>query len=752
MSSSSSNMSADTVLFGNGGKCNLTSNWRTNGSLDIPFGKMHLNCLGSVVQPDTSYVVGVGTDNELKLVANGGGGGGTTGGISTANITSAGTSWTIGQIGSISSTGTGTGAAYTVTAISGTGATSTLVSVNYTTPGTGYAVNDVIELINTTTGGSNAFATVTAITSTGGGGGDVFLNGKDVSATNTYNDNVKNEFKGEINFTAGSITNEPATVSVMTATDRVLSVDTSGKLVTNTKVPDSSVEFSNGGYLALNSSTRQEVLTQAFFNNADGLEVRNKIELVDTGATGGLAKVELDHKAPADNTDIPIHHFSFVKSGEATGVPQMALASELLMIRDGDTLVDSSTHTPLETRGKPPNKTLGYNTTSGEITYIDTPSPPIAGSIATFTITNGGTLFSAGVTQFPANGGSGSGGVFEVTSVGAGGFVTLVFMVSGGTNYYAGDSIYLISNGGGNDCQIFIDTVLPPASPYADLSAGSAVAQQTFTGFNKFDEALQTADIEGENISGDSLTSLGAITSTTDITCGGNVISTPSTTSPDIEPTFVALWAENAGASTYTLKRESTLSFLVVVQNFIGSAASVRVNGTARPAYVSGTRLHSTSNFVFYNDSPFEYMILHFGGIYKICFRGQLEISPGLAAGGIPANTWGMTWLDMLYLFGDYETGGTQPSGLINQEDPLGTTKKRYFGTDDEHFSAITRRLSSTGNYNGINGECSNLASGTSASDLGFMRFTESLNYTSVASGGDRVIFDSTYYWADGPP
>ena len=49
----------------------------------------------------------------------------------------------------------------------------------------------------------------------------------------------------------------------------------------------------------------------------------------------------------------------------------MALSSDLLMIRDGDVLVDDVTHTPLETRGKPPNKFLGYNTTSGEISYIN---------------------------------------------------------------------------------------------------------------------------------------------------------------------------------------------------------------------------------------------------------------------------------------------------------------------------------------------------------------------------------------------
>lgn len=124
-------------------------------------------------------------------------------------------------------------------------------------------------------------------------------------------------------------------------------------------------------YLLLDSTIRQEVLSQTFFNNIEGLEVRNKVELVDTNNPGGFAKIELDHVAPTDNVNIPIHHFSIVKSGEATGVPQMALSSDILMIRDGDVLVDDVLHTPVETRGKPPNKFLGYNTTSGEISYIN---------------------------------------------------------------------------------------------------------------------------------------------------------------------------------------------------------------------------------------------------------------------------------------------------------------------------------------------------------------------------------------------
>jgi hypothetical protein len=32
------------------------------------------------------------------------------------------------------------------------------------------------------------------------------------------------------------------------------------------------------------------------------------------------------------------------------------------------------------------------------------------------------------------------------------------------------------------------------------------------------------------------------------------------------------------------------------------------------------------------------------------------------------------------------------------------------------------------------------------------MRFTEALNYSITVSAGDRVILDSVYYWADGPP
>ena len=581
----------------------------------------------------------------------------------------------------------------------------------------------------------------------GGSGGDVYRNGFDTSKTNTYLDNVRNEFVGEVKFNTGSITNEPATAPIMVSNNEILSVDSSGKLVKNTRI----------NYLQKDSTTREEVGGQVFFSNVEGLEVRNKIELVDTNNPAGYAKIELDHKSPAGNPDIPIHHFNFKKSTEASSIPQMALSSDLLMIRNGNNLTDSASHLPLETRGKPPNKQLGYNTTSGEITYIDTPTAPLTGAINTFTISNGGTLFSAGIIQFPANNLSpsltGSGGVFEVSSVASGGVVSLVFKVSGGQDYLAGNSIYLISNGGGNDCHIFIDSITPISASYASLTDGTSASQQTFLGYNKFDEPLQTADIEAENITADSLTSLGAITSTNDITItSGNLISTPLAINPDTEASYVALWSQNTASSTYTLKREASLSFLVVVQNFIGSASSVRVNGVSRPSYVSGTRLHSTSNFVFYNESPFEYMILHFGGIYKICFRGQLEISPNLSAGGIPANVWGFTWLDMLYLFGDYESAGTQPSGLINQPNPLSTTKKRYFGTDDEHFSAITRRLSTSGNYNGINGECSNLASGTSAQDLGFMRFTEALNYTSSVAGGDRVIFDSSYYWADGPP
>jgi len=192
----------------------------------------------------------------------------------------------------------------------------------------------------------------------GGGGGDVFLNGSGNTKENLYTDDTKNEFKGEIVFGTGTA-GEPKTAADMDANDRILSVDIAGKLVTNTRID----------YLQKNSLTREEVESQTFFSNVEGLEVRNKVELVDSANPGGFAKIELDHMAPADNINIPIHHFSFVKSGEATGVTQMALASDIFMIRDGDVLVDNPVE-PANTRGKPPDKAMGYNTTSGEITYI----------------------------------------------------------------------------------------------------------------------------------------------------------------------------------------------------------------------------------------------------------------------------------------------------------------------------------------------------------------------------------------------
>jgi hypothetical protein len=214
----------------------------------------------------------------------------------------------------------------------------------------------------------------------GGGGGDVFLSGQGATKENLYTDDTKNEFKGEIVFGTGTA-GEPKTVADMDANDRILSVDATGKLATNTRI----------NYLQKNALAREEVESLTFFSNVDGLEVRNKLELVDSANPGGFAKIELDHFAPADNNNIPIHHFSFVKSGEATGVPQMALASDILMIRDGDLLVDD-TNEPDVRRGKPPDKGLAYSTASGEISYVDIASPGVGDAVLadanTFTAVN----------------------------------------------------------------------------------------------------------------------------------------------------------------------------------------------------------------------------------------------------------------------------------------------------------------------------------------------------------------------------
>ena len=306
---------------------------------------------------------------------------------------------------------------------------------------------------------------------------------------------------------------------------------------------------------------------------------------------------------------------------------------------------------------------MGYNTTSGEITYIDAAAPVESGAITLFTIQNGGTLFTTGIAQYPVNGGSGSGGIFEISSVNSGGVVTAVFKVSGGIDYVAGDSVSLISGGGGNDCIIIVDGITPPASPYAELAAGTASTPQEFTGHNKFNSTLITAGIQATSVFGSSVISTGAITSTTNINCGGDVVSTPDITT-SASGAYVALWEQNTGSATMTLKREAALSFMIVVQEFVGSPASVRVNGVARPAYSNtpgvSTKLHTSSKFGYYPASPIQYMILHFGGIYKVCFRGQLEIT---STGAVGANIWSFTWEDMLYLFGDYEAAGTQPTG-----------------------------------------------------------------------------------------
>ena len=170
----------------------------------------------------------------------------------------------------------------------------------------------------------------------------------------------------------------------------------------------------------------------------------------------------------------------------------------------------------------------------------------------------------------------------------------------------------------------------------------------------------------------------------------------------------------------------------LVHQPFVGGAASVLVNETARSAYSSsGSALRSGSNWNFYTAKPLQISILNFGGVYKISLRGEISVQVG-----IPANNYNsLQWEDILHYFGDATS-----SSLINT---IGTSPLlRPYGPESQIWMPVTRRLNSTSNYDAINGEVHSLEAGTDYNKTYFMRFSQSLNQY------DRVVLDSVFYWA----
>ena len=213
-------------------------------------------------------------------------------------------------------------------------------------------------------------------------------------------------------------------------------------------------------------------------------------------------------------------------------------------------------------------------------------------------------------------------------------------------------------------------------------------------------------------------------------------------------PHYNAVWTGPDLLGKYTLKREVTLNHnIFLTQGFLGGAASVNVTDpavgvspVARPAYNDGDLLHAGSEYGYFAGSPLQYQVLNYDGIYKIDFTGQLYKKGGSAL----ANTYSLTWLDFLYYFGD----STAAVGLINTIS-TGANQRPYGPKqlNNGHFGPATRRLNSSGLYNGINMEALNLTSNSSppsAQDLGFARFSEVLHLD------DRVILDSSFYWASG--
>ena len=176
-------------------------------------------------------------------------------------------------------------------------------------------------------------------------------------------------------------------------------------------------------------------------------------------------------------------------------------------------------------------------------------------------------------------------------------------------------------------------------------------------------------------------------------------------------PHYNAVWTGPDLLGTYTLKREVTLNHnIFLTQGFLGGSASVNVTDpavgaspVARLAYNDGDPLHASSEYGFFSASPLQYQVLNYDGIYKIDFTGQLYKKVGSVAAG----AYSLTWLDILYYFGD----STAAVGLINtislgaNERPYGP--KQLLGGG--HFGPATRYLTSGTLYNGINMETLNL-------------------------------------------
>ena len=107
----------------------------------------------------------------------------------------------------------------------------------------------------------------------GTGGGDVFT-----SQTNTYAPDIENNFNGGITFTAGTTTNEPATVAVMNSADKILSVSATNKLVFNNGLSASAIP-----QVALNQTAIQTNLNSILVNT--GIIQQNQTDIaLNTGS------------------------------------------------------------------------------------------------------------------------------------------------------------------------------------------------------------------------------------------------------------------------------------------------------------------------------------------------------------------------------------------------------------------------------------------------------------------------------------
>ena len=257
------------------------------------------------------------------------------------------------------------------------------ISINGSVPGGGGGGGDVTQIGNNVFTGTNKFDNMNGIVVAN----DILFEDKLTALTPgvpefkiLFNDGVEGLFNTGIN--CCFIAKEGQEDDFGLATDCIKYEGASGAgalfliwneatgLITAVDKPSGGGGIPVGTALLLAPSlSLQTVQSPVFFNDTGGIQIRNKIELI-SGVNPGTAKIEIDHRFfPTSN--IPIHHLAVVPSTE-TSAPAEAYINTLF--RNSKLLVPLGSLPPpasAAVTGEPMNKVLGWNDTTGEVTFSE---------------------------------------------------------------------------------------------------------------------------------------------------------------------------------------------------------------------------------------------------------------------------------------------------------------------------------------------------------------------------------------------